>query len=301
MLSRDHRPWTNVYGLARSLLALATLLTLLADSSENLFHPLVVSDPGVFDRRALAGASLFHLLGNHLLAAKLLSVIVLLLVIAGWRPRLTALPHWWISYSFASSASIIDGGDQIASTLTLLLLPVALTDSRAWHWKEIGTGTKAASIAAQTGDVLIRAQVAIIYLLAAVLKLRTEEWANGTALYYVWRSTTFGAPGFLRPLTDWIGQTVLVVPLTWGVLVLELCLAAALVAPLRFRTRLLPLALAFHLGIAVLHGMPTFALTMSAALVLYLRPWWRPFEIPEFLRRPALRIARRVQHVSYAP
>lgn len=301
MLTRSDRPWTNVYGLARSMLALATLLTLIADSSERLFDPMLVPDVGSFDRSAVVGASLFFLARNHLAAAKLLACAVLLLVIIGWRPRLTALPHWWVSYSFAASASLIDGGDQIAATLTLLLLPVALTDDRAWHWRRTGTGGKAASTAAQTGWLLIRAQVAVIYLFAAVLKFPAEEWANGTALYYVWTDPAFGAPGLLRPATDWIGRTALVVPLTWSVLALELALAAALVAPFRFRRRLLPLALLFHLGIAVLHGMPTFALTMSAALVLYLRPAWRPFEAPEFLRRPALRRSKQVEAVSYAP
>jgi len=280
VLTTADRPWTNVYGVARSVLALATLLTLLGDSSEQLFQPLLVADPGILDRSAVERASLFFLARNHLTAAKVLAVVVLLLVIIGWRPRLTALPHWWVSYSFAASASLIDGGDQIVATLSLLLLPVGMTDTRAWHWRGAGVGGRVASVAAQTGWLLVRVQVAAIYLFAAILKLRTAEWADGTALYYVWTSSIFGAPGVFRPITDWVGQTVLVVPLTWGVLLLEFCLGAALVAPLRFRTRLLPLALLFHVGIAVLHGMPTFALTMCAALVLYLRPWWRPFEFP---------------------
>ena len=159
----------------------------------------------------------------------------------------------------------------------------------------------AASIVAQTSWFLIRAQVAVIYLFAAVLKFPAEEWANGTALYYFWRNPTFGAPGLLRPLTDRIGRTVLVVPLTWSVLLLELCLAAALIAPLRFRSRLLPVAIVFHAGIAVFHGMPTFALTMSAALVLYLRPLWRPFVLPELLRRPVARSSEPVARVTVAP
>ncbi|HVP60343.1 MAG TPA: sporulation-delaying protein SdpB family protein [Myxococcaceae bacterium] len=301
MLTRTDRPWTNVYGLARSMLATATLLTLLADSSERLFQPLVVDDPGIIDRSAIAGASLFFLARNHLVAAKLLAVAVLLLVIVGWRPRFTALPHWWISYSFAASASMIDGGDQIAATLCLLLLPVALTDDRSWHWTGTGAGGPAASIAAQTGWVLIRVQMAIVYLFAAVLKFPSEEWANGTALYYWWRNPAFGAAGLLRPVTDWIGRTVLVVPLTWSALLLELCLAAALVAPLRFRSTLLPVAVLFHLGIALTHGLVTFAVTMSAALILYLRPAWRPFAFPELLRRPAARSPEPVARVTVAP
>src|SRR5262249_20217472 len=172
MLSRADRPWTNVYGLARSMLAGATLLTLVANSAGQLFHPLVVDDPGIFDRHAIDGLSLFLLARDHLGLAKFVAVIVPLLVCIGWRPRLTALPHWWISYSFAASASVIDGGDLVAATLTLLLLPVALTDRRRWHWRGIGDGGVPASVAAQTGLLLTPFPVSVLYLFAAVPKPR---------------------------------------------------------------------------------------------------------------------------------
>ena len=299
MLSRADRPWTNVYGVARTTLALATSLTLLADSGERLFEPLVIADRGIFDRSAIVGASLFYLARNHLVAAKLVALLVLLLVVIGWRPRLTAIPHWYVSFSFFASASLADGGDLVASTLTLLLVPIALTDDRVWHWRGTGDGRALAAVAAQTGWLLVRVQVAVIYLFAAVLKFRTDEWSNGTALYYFWRDGTFGTSGVLRSLTDLIGRTVAVVPLSWSVLVVELLLAAALFAPLRFRTRLLPVAILFHAGIAVFHGLPTFALTMSAALVLYLRPWWRPFHLPERMRWPAAWRGKPVEGASF--
>ena len=298
MLTRIDRPWTNVYGLARSMLALATLLTLLANPAGELFRPLVIDDPGIIDRRAIDGLSLFLLARDHLGLAKVVAILLLLPVVIGWRPRLTALPHWWISYSLAASGATIDGGDLVAATLSLLLLPVALTDRRAWHWRGIGDGGVTASVAAQTGLLLVRVQVSVIYLFAAVLKLPSETWANGTALYYWWSHPKFGAWGPLRWLTDLVGPTRWVVPLTWGVLVLELCLAFSLVAPPRLRTRLLPFAVLFHVGIALLHGLPTFALTMIAALVMYLRPAWRPFALPELRRRAAPRIQ---EHLAPSP
>jgi sporulation delaying protein B len=298
VLTRIDRPWTNVYGLARSMLALATLLTLLANPAGELFRPLVIDDPGIIDRRAIDGLSLFLLARDHLGLAKVVAILLLLPVVLGWRPRLTALPHWWISYSLAASGATIDGGDLVAATLSLLLLPVALTDRRAWHWRGIGDGGVPASVAAQTGLLLVRVQVSVIYLFAAVLKLPSETWANGTALYYWWTHPKFGAWGPLRWLTDLVGPTRWVVPLTWGVLVLELCLAFSLVAPPRLRTRLLPFAVLFHVGIALLHGLPTFALTMIAALVMYLRPAWRPFALPELRRRPAPRLR---EHLEASP
>jgi antimicrobial peptide system SdpB family protein len=298
VLTRIDRPWTNVYGLARSMLALATLLTLLANPAGELFRPLVIDDPGIIDRRAIDGLSLFLLARDHLGLAKFVAILLLLPVVIGWRPRLTALPHWWISYSLAASGATIDGGDLVAATLSLLLLPVALTDRRAWHWRGIGDGGVPASVAAQTGLLLVRVQVSVIYLFAAVLKLPSETWANGTALYYWWTHPKFGAWGPLRWLTDLVGPTRWIVPLTWSVLVLELCLAFSLVAPPRLRTRLLPFAVLFHVGIALLHGLPTFALTMIAALVMYLRPAWRPFALPELRRRAAPRLR---EHLEPSP
>jgi antimicrobial peptide system SdpB family protein len=295
VLTRTDRPWTNVYGLARSMLAVATLLTLLANPAGELFRPLVIDDPGIIDRRAIDGLSLFLLARDHLGLAKVVAILLLVPVIIGWRPRLTALPHWWISYSLAASGSTIDGGDLVAATLSLLLLPVALTDRRAWQWRGIGDGGGPASVAAQTGLLLVRVQVSVIYLFAAVLKLQSETWSNGTALYYWWTHPKFGGWGPFRWLTDLLGPTRWVVPMTWGVLVLELCLAFSLVAPPRLRTRLLPVAVLFHVGIALLHGLPTFALTMIAALVMYLRPAWRPFALPELRRRAAPRLREHLQ------
>jgi antimicrobial peptide system SdpB family protein len=295
VLTRTDRPWTNVYGLARSMLALATLLTLLANPAGELFRPLVIADPGIIDRRAIDGLSLFLLARDHLGLAKVVAILVLVPVVIGWRPRLSAVPHWWISYSLAASGATIDGGDLVAATLSLLLLPVALTDRRVWHWRGIGDGGVPASVAAQTGLLLVRVQVSVIYLFAAVLKLPSETWSNGTALYYWWTHPKFGAWGPFRWLTDLLGPTRWVVPMTWGVLVLELCLAFSLVAPPRLRSRLLPAAVLFHVGIAVLHGLPTFALTMIAALVMYLRPAWRPFALPELRRRAAPRLREHLQ------
>ena len=38
---------------------------------------------------------------------------------------ITAIPHWWISWSFITSVTVQDGGDQITAVLSLLLVPVS--------------------------------------------------------------------------------------------------------------------------------------------------------------------------------
>ena len=72
--------------------------------------------------------------------------------------------------------------------------------------------------------------------------------------------------------------------LTWGTVALEFALALAIVlAPRRWPALLLG-GLALHGGIAVLMGLWSFSLAMSAALILYLRPRHRPFAVSARLR-----------------
>src|SRR5437588_9408802 len=110
-------PWTNVYGVARTMLALATAATLITSSTETLFRP-ALGFPGV---PACVGAgrfSFFCLIPREdLELAQAIAAAILLVVASGWRPRLTGVPHWWISYSFAVSATIPDGGDQVIQIL----------------------------------------------------------------------------------------------------------------------------------------------------------------------------------------
>ena len=123
-------PWTNVYGAARSLLALSLLLTLAFSDVHVLFRPAVGIDTVPICNGITGRISLFCLLHGHLALAKAIAIILLLIVASGWRPRITGLIHWWVGVSFMSSAILVDGGDQVASVLALLLVPVTLTDQR---------------------------------------------------------------------------------------------------------------------------------------------------------------------------
>src|SRR5262249_34154565 len=149
--------------------------------------------------------SLFSLLsGPWLPLAHGIAVVVLVLAVIGWRPRLTAFPHWWVTASFAASSVVVEGGDQVAAILALLLLPVALTHSRRWHWDappEVqGTARKVTALMAASCLTVIRLQVAVIYFFALTGKLAVREWANGTAMYYWLVHPTFGLSEALRPL-----------------------------------------------------------------------------------------------------
>ena len=276
-------PWTNVYGLARTLLAGATLLTLLCNRADFLFRPLGVEIAQEVHDIPLLGISLFTLLpGDRLEIARCLAIAILALVVVGWRPRITGLLHWWVTASFAVSSVIVEGGDQAAAILTLLLVPVTLTDGRRSHWsapeppdadRRPGVAAAVATAVATSALALVRLQMAVIYFFACTAKLGVAEWANGTALYYWFLHPTFGVDGWRRALllpilVDPVGVTLM----TWGAMAIEALLFMGLLMERRFRPHLLVTGILFHAGIAAIHGLPTFGMIMIAGLVLYLVP-----------------------------
>lgn len=272
-------PFTNVYGLARSLLALGTFLTLFTSATEVLFRPAVgVSEFPIC--QGFAGSfSIFCLFSGNPAIAMWISLIVLAFVIAGWRPRITGILHWWVTYSFMNSAILVDGGDQVTSILCLMLVPVTLMDHRKWHWTAKAMDELPSSgniyrlIIANSTLKIIRLQVAVIYLHSAVAKCNVPEWVNGTAIYYWFTDPMFGSPGWLSPaVMKVVSNSFSVTMLTWSVIVLEFSLFAGLLANRKYRSVLLYFGIAFHIGIALIHGLASFALAMIAALVLFLRP-----------------------------
>jgi antimicrobial peptide system SdpB family protein len=290
-------PWTDVYGLARSCLAFGLLLTLVFTRYDALFDPANHAHLANHARWIIR-ANLFVVLGDHPGLARALAIATLLLVVSGWRPRWTALPHWWVAVSFATAARAPDGGDHVHLVLATLLLPVALTDARRWHWhpalpRASTPGADARAFAVGSFLVIATVQVAAIYLHASVGKLGVTEWANGTAVYYWFTDPLMGAPRWMRPILDPILRSpVGVMALTWGTIGLEALLAIGpLLAP-RARRRLLVAGLCFHLGIVLVHGLVTFFCSMAAALVLLLRRPDEPFDLRAVARAVAPILAR---------
>ncbi|MBT9607824.1 sporulation-delaying protein SdpB family protein [Microbacterium sp.] len=272
---REITPFTPVLGAARSLLALATLLTIVATPHGQLFFRSVNYPDGVTCDRPFSAISLFCVWrGDTGGIAVAVAVIVLLAVVSGILPAVTAVPHWWVAWSFNMSSPIPDGGDQVSAVLTLLLIPILLVDRRRHHWQiDRGYASRApvAKVMAYTSLVLCAIQVCVIYFHAAVGKFPVEEWANGTVLWYWFQDPTFAPAEPLRTLMLWVaGSAAGGAVLTYGSLLIELLLAFALVAGPRYRAVMLVIGSLFHLGIAVCFGLWSFSATMVAALLLYL-------------------------------
>lgn len=282
-------PFTNVVGLARSLLALGTLLTLLGNSSATLFLP-TGDGPSAPLCTGAARYGLFCTAEPHTEVARWIAVTILITVISGWWPRWTALPHAYVAFSVHNSITVGDGGDQVALVLSVLLVPLLFCDGRRNHWHApppvTGEGRRAAAFIGLAALLMIKIQMAVIYFNAGVAKLGVTQWADGTAMYYWITDPRFGAP----PWLSWLFEPILthgftVALFTWSVIVGEILLSAGIFMPHRAQKYLLAAAIAFHVGIALVIGLVSFAFAMIAGCLLYLRRVDDTFDIAALTAR----------------
>lgn len=282
---KNFNPITNVYGLVRSLLALGTLLTLLTNDLDIIF----ITFDGLNNYPSgLKSISLFSLIGTGYHSYVILSInLVLILVISGYRPRYTGILHWYVTFSYFISSNIVDGGDQIASILTFLLIPFTLFDNRTWHWNRYRSNESFnvhKKMVLYCSWHLIRLQMSILYLNAAVSKLSVEEWINGTAMYYWLTHNIYGVSYYLHSATELIlSNSILVSLATWFVLVLEFTLSGVLFSREAFWKYFLYVGLLFHIAIAFFMGLITFGLSMSGGLILYLKNPSREFDLNKLI------------------
>lgn len=270
-------PYTDVLGLSRSVIALGTLLTLLTNTSSILMqktdageylNPLInpIADINKFNFFLLFGVDQFDIM-------RYLAILLLLLVISGYFIKITSIFHWWISISFFLSSSVIDGGDQIASILSFLLIPICLTDGRKNHWDNIDPYSKPRNIIGIVAVNLIRLQIAVIYFHAAVGKFDIPEWRNGTALYYWLNHSFFGMPEYLADSMNYMISNKWVVSiLTYSVLIGEIILFLCLTASKKLRKIIFPFAILFHFLIIIYHGIFSFFFSIAGGLIIYLIP-----------------------------
>lgn len=225
--------------------------------------------------------SLFHRVAANDVAFTLLYlllIVVAVLFTIGWRFRIV-LPVFfvlWISF-IEMNDMVGDQGDNMFRIALILLFfadPAARWSldarRRAKHeWFRRG------SSAHQIGTVLhnlalvaLTAQVAFVYASGALYKAQGAPWAEGYAVYNPLQTMRFGTwPVLSDILTMWGPMVALA---TWGSVILQI---AFLFLLLSRPTRLIGLfgILSFHIGIAVLMGLPWFSLTMIAIDAIFIR------------------------------
>lgn len=268
-------PFNSSLAIARSLLALSTLLTVLLTPSETLFLRSPDNPDGVVCDSVAAQWSLFCTAGGATPLTVLLVVAVTVSVLTGYLPAVTAIPHWWVTWSFNIGSPIRDGGDQVAAVVSLLLIPLLLLDRRLNHWvpdRRWGSRSWATHGTAWSALVLVWIQASVLYANAAIAKFAVAEWANGTALWYWIQEPSFRPPAPLLRIAEMTQSSLAgAVIVNYGVMALELSAAVLLFVRPGSRRIALPIMLMFHFCIGVMFGLWSFFLSMAALLVLYLR------------------------------
>jgi antimicrobial peptide system SdpB family protein len=262
----------NSFGIARSFIGMCTLLTLLFNSTDLLFKTAVGIDkcPTCI---GLNNFSIFCLFSENLQLAKWVSISILFLVVIGYRPLFLGILHYWVTWSLNSTATISEGGDQVATVLTLLFIPISLLENKKWIWVSCKEEFKNAYLSSvyTTTMMVIRIQVCVIYLHAFIGKLYVSEWVSGTVLYYWMYDPILGMNDILKPyLGFFIKNDFFSFILSWSVLILEMLLAFSLFLAKEKRHILLIVGICFHLMIFVIFGLPDFFLAMAGALIIYL-------------------------------
>ncbi|WP_439490097.1 sporulation-delaying protein SdpB family protein [Algoriphagus sp.] len=275
--------FTNVYGLARTLLAIGILIPLIFDSKFTIFplHLLEINRARGID--FLNSINIFFLFDyEYFFLAKSIAILILVFVVLGITPRWTGILHWWITFSYFTATGLPEGGDQINSILTFLLIPITLLDSRSNHWFAPETSNRYKNYTAHLVFLIIQIQMAVIYFHAATEKIyKLDLWLDGTALYYWLNDSVFGMSEWLANLINPIINVPFILSmLTWGVFIFELILSAALFMDQNSKRKLLKYAVLFHFLIILFHGLVSFFFAMSGGLLLYLIPKNLNLKIP---------------------
>lgn len=260
----------RAYTLGRSLLLLATFLVLLFNNTDTMMS---------YNKEHLSCSKLpipttfcvSDMIGMNYEIMRWIMIVIILIALLGFVPFITGILHWYICYSIQQSFLPVDGGDQISMVITFLLIPITLLDFRFNYFlsekRELNK-----YIVNITGSfmLLIKVQVFLIYINAAIERLRNKEWADGTALYYFFSDSVFGIPKWEYQLTNFIWESNLIILITWSVTALEFFLAFNIIQNKATNKIALILGIIFHIFIGLTIGIWTFAIVMIACLILYL-------------------------------
>lgn len=114
---------------------------------------------------------------------------------------------------------------------------------------------------------MIQLQLALMYLVAFLQKIKGAPWLEGTALFYVYHLDE------LRrfPLPSWFFHPMVLKLGSWLALVLEFCLGV-LIWVKKFRYPLLALGVLFHLWLEYSLNIPLFQWDILTAYILFVDP-----------------------------
>ncbi|MFF0165093.1 hypothetical protein [Streptomyces prasinus] len=263
---------SRALGVGRSTIALAQASIMIFTPASYLFVPVGADEIKVDCSTSAQAVSLYCLADSA--DRQLLNLLILaflLIVASGILPRYTTVLHFWTSLSIGQSISLPDGGDAVAQVVTFFLILACANDKRTWHWQKSDHGEGKGSVwqgIAWAGWWGVRLQVAYIYLNSALAKLPVDQWAEGSATYYVARMENFGAGGLFAELFRWSTSITLIALLSaWGTIFGESLIAFLLLRRGSRQTMAAAISTCLHLLIILQLGIVSFGFIMVGAVI----------------------------------
>ncbi|WP_158407769.1 HTTM domain-containing protein [Curtobacterium sp. MR_MD2014] len=193
-------------------------------------------------------------------------LVIAVLVMLGVGGRALLAVHWVLIWPlYMANPGLMDGGDALASTATCFLLLTRCYSAftvRRIRSEPVGV---IASVCNNTGLLLLVTQVVVVYLMAGLYKVQGQLWQDGIALYYILSVPEFFLPG----VTPFVLQSDWVLVIGAYATVLASVFFPVLVLFRQGRPLAVAVMLTFHLAIAVLMGLTSFALVMAAYDLLF--------------------------------
>jgi Vitamin K-dependent gamma-carboxylase len=185
------------------------------------------------------------------------------LLLVGIVPRLAAAIAWCFSVSIIHlNGGPHNSGDQVRSILLLYLILTpcgAVWSIQAWRTREWRTGLVFVYPWALR---LLFVQLAVIYFMNGIFKLRGDHWHSGLALTYVLGNVAWTRAAFeTLAMPSWLLQTM-----TWTVLLWELGFPVFMMIPW-LRKPALWMGVLFHLGTGLTMRLGPFPLYMLCLYV----------------------------------
>lgn len=192
-------------------------------------------------------------------------------VTVGWRTRLmSVLLYLGLTSLHHRNVFILHGGDTLLRVLGFFLIFTeagALLSVDRWLRLRRGEESLAPPLCEPWAQRLLQLQLATVYVFTFLSKAGGEQWADGTAVYYVLQLEEFKR--FPLPL---IGDYLpLIKAATWATLAVELSLGTLVwVRELRYPVLLAGVAL--HLGLEWTMNVPMFQWVAMAAYLNFVAP-----------------------------
>lgn len=254
--------------IGRSCLAVAQALVLLFTSWEALTPSTIGNEEGGPQCIGAGSWSLLCVGPSDANISRAVLICIFATVISGVVPRITAVLHAYASFSIATAIGLPDGGEQVAQIFSVLIIPLTffLPWTNGWR-KNVSRVEPNRPVVTATVSAFwtfIRLQFAFIYLQSGISKFATEDWLNGSAMYYVFRDPSFGATGWLGELALAISMNPIGVALiSWGSIAIEVLIGLLLLTGKGPALKVAFGALtALHIGIIAFIGLWSFGIIM---------------------------------------